>query len=41
MYNWQNDGYQKQLFHAQMDMKCPTNCGELESHNHYLHCKDK
>ena len=41
MFDWQNDGQQKQHFYTQEDCKCPTNCGEPESHNHYLHCKDK
>ena len=41
MYNWQNDGYQKQKFHTHTDMSFPANCGELELHNHYLQCSNK
>ena len=41
MYNWQNDGCQKQKFHAQADALCPAKCGEVETHNHYLRCNDK
>ena len=36
MYDWQNDGAQKNLF-QQAEGKCPG-CGEYETHMHYLDC---
>lgn len=41
MYNWQNDGQQKVLHHESENGECPSKCGEFESHNHYLHCKNE
>lgn len=38
MYNWQNDGEQKSYFQESSNVECPAKCGEIESHQHYLHC---
>ena len=40
MFNWQNDGQQKALFHCSQTGECPTKCGEIETHHHYLECTD-
>ena len=36
LYNWQNDGSQKQKI-SDEDGKCPC-CDEIETHMHYLKC---
>ena len=39
MYNWQNDGEQKTTFHQSAQGECPAQCGEPETHHHYLTCQ--
>ena len=41
LYNWQNDGHQKQHFNSNAQSECPAKCGQLETHNHYLFCEEK
>ena len=39
MHDWQYIGERKQLMFDK-EVKCPTQCGEIESKMHYLWCKD-
>ena len=41
VHDWVNDGHQKKLFQNPEDPsehKCPTGCGQIETHQHYLSC---
>ena len=40
MHDWQYIGERKHLFNKDTD-KCPAKCGESETKQHYLVCKDK
>ena len=40
MYEWQNDGHQKHQFNQNDPVKCPADCGQQETHMHYLVCQD-
>ena len=40
VHGWQNDGYQKGLFYGvSEENECPAGCGEIETRQHYMHCK--
>ena len=39
VHNWINDGHQQDLFSNQLHFtECPADCGQIETHQHYISC---